>query len=116
MEAAGPRRRAWTGRRTGDGQPALPRGALGCGTVEGDDAGPERLGAGGALQPFDGRTLVPTAGSGLTTVQGDVDCRDFTCQQEAQQFFLANGGSPMNDPFDLDRDHDGRACEDLPPC
>ncbi len=40
------------------------------------------------------------------------DCSDFDTQQEAQAFFTQNGG-PQNDPFNLDVDNDGQACEGL---
>ncbi len=36
------------------------------------------------------------------------DCPDFTTQEEAQQFLLAG------DPYGLDADNDGMACDDLP--
>lgn len=39
---------------------------------------------------------------------GDMNCDDFTTPWEAQQFYEENG---PNDPHDLDRDGDGRACE-----
>ncbi|MEH2373257.1 MAG: excalibur calcium-binding domain-containing protein [Nostoc sp.] len=38
------------------------------------------------------------------------NCPDFTTQAEAQEIF----NKYPNDPFDLDRDHDGIACENLP--
>jgi hypothetical protein len=41
---------------------------------------------------------------------GDYNCSDFDTQEEAQQYFEANGG-PESDPSDLDRDGDGIACE-----
>ena len=40
----------------------------------------------------------------------DRDCTDFSSHEEAQRFFLANGG-PSMDPHKLDRDNDGLACE-----
>ncbi len=36
------------------------------------------------------------------------DCPDFATQEEAQQFLLAG------DPYGLDADNDGMACDDLP--
>jgi hypothetical protein len=42
--------------------------------------------------------------------RGDRDCSDFGSQGEAQRFFIANGG-PASDPYKLDRDNDGIACE-----
>jgi len=44
----------------------------------------------------------------------DRDCSDFATQEEAQAFFLSQGG-PENDPHHLDADNDGIACESLPP-
>ncbi len=44
----------------------------------------------------------------------DRDCSSFNTQREAQDFFEANEGSSTNDPHNLDRDHDGKACELLP--
>ncbi|WP_232331133.1 thermonuclease family protein [Thermoactinomyces sp. CICC 10521] len=41
----------------------------------------------------------------------DKDCSDFKTQQEAQAFFEKAGPS---DPYKLDGDHDGKACESLP--
>ena len=44
----------------------------------------------------------------------DVDCGDFDTRAHAQSFFLGTGGSTTNDPYRLDADHDGQACESLP--
>lgn len=41
-----------------------------------------------------------------------IDCPSFSTQREAQIFFLAN--DPNSDPYVLDWDHDGIACETLP--
>ncbi len=43
---------------------------------------------------------------------GDYDCPDFSTQEEAQDFFESQGG-PSDDPYNLDRDGDGVACETL---
>ena len=43
----------------------------------------------------------------------DRNCGDFDTWQEAQDFFLAEGG-PSEDPHRLDGDGDGYACESLP--
>ncbi len=40
--------------------------------------------------------------------QTDYDCSDFATQEQAQQFLLAG------DPYGLDADNDGMACDDLP--
>lgn len=44
-------------------------------------------------------------------ITGDWDCSDFKTQKEAQRFFEAH---QPGDPYRLDRDHDGIACEQLP--
>jgi hypothetical protein len=44
----------------------------------------------------------------------DVDCPDFDTHAHAQSFFKGTGGTTSNDPYRLDRDHDGVACERLP--
>lgn len=44
---------------------------------------------------------------------GDKDCKDFSTQGEAQDFYIAQGG-PNNDPHKLDSDGDGVVCESLP--
>jgi hypothetical protein len=44
----------------------------------------------------------------------DYDCSDFKTQHQAQKFFKKHGGSRHNNFDDLDADHDGIACEDLP--
>ncbi len=41
---------------------------------------------------------------------GDQDCSDFPSAASAQRFFLSAGG-PAYDPYGLDRDGDGNACE-----
>jgi hypothetical protein len=43
----------------------------------------------------------------------DVDCGHFSTHAQAQAFYRAAGG-PASDPYDLDRDRDGIACETLP--
>lgn len=43
----------------------------------------------------------------------DKDCSDFTSQQEAQNFFISQGG-PTKDPHKLDTNRDGVVCESLP--
>lgn len=50
----------------------------------------------------------PPANNGGST--GGVDCGDFDTHREAQAFFESNGG-PNFDPYDLDGDSDGSACE-----
>jgi hypothetical protein len=51
----------------------------------------------------------------LTAVQAaarDYDCADFATHHQAQRFFKHH--HPRSDPYRLDADHDGIACEDLP--
>ena len=43
---------------------------------------------------------------------GDKDCADFSTHDEAQRFYVENGG-PTSDPHRLDGDDDGVACEEL---
>lgn len=48
-----------------------------------------------------------------TAAAKDYDCSDFATQAEAEEHLEPGGG----DPYGLDADHDGIACEDLPcPC
>ncbi len=42
----------------------------------------------------------------------DKNCADFRTRKEAQAFYIKNGG-PLRDPHGLDRDKDGKACEEL---
>ena len=44
----------------------------------------------------------------------DVNCPDFDTHAHAQSFFKGTGGTTSNDPYGLDRNHDGIACETLP--
>jgi hypothetical protein len=44
----------------------------------------------------------------------DLDCPDFDTHAHAQSFFKGTGGTKSNDPYRLDNDHDGLACETLP--
>lgn len=74
------------------------------------------------------RTTAPVTPKGSTTPNGsaafyrppgwdgvsDVDCSDFKTHAQAQSFFIGTGGSRTNDPYRLDADHDGQACESLP--
>ena len=54
---------------------------------------------------------VPSSSSSYTGA--DKDCGDFATHNEAQEFFIAQGG-PTNDSHKLDSDGDGIACETLP--
>jgi hypothetical protein len=42
----------------------------------------------------------------------DWDCSDFNTHKQAQKFFKHH--HPKQDPYRLDADNDGIACEDLP--
>jgi len=55
----------------------------------------------------------PARNSSGKSIGGDKDCSDFKTQQEAQDFFILQGG-PASDPHKLDQDKDGVACESLP--
>ena len=44
----------------------------------------------------------------------DVNCKNFDTRAHAQSFFNGTGGSTTSDPYGLDGDHDGKACETLP--
>ncbi|HET7443859.1 MAG TPA: excalibur calcium-binding domain-containing protein [Solirubrobacterales bacterium] len=55
--------------------------------------------------------LAAIAASPSTAAARDYDCADFANQAEAEEYLLPG------DPYRLDADHDGIACEDLPcPC
>lgn len=69
------------------------------------------------------RSLLVTAGTAFIVLHAAAaswaqtatprrDCSSFSTQAEAQQFFEQN--DPTNDPFNLDVDNDGKACEGLP--
>ena len=86
-----------------------------------DPHGLDRDGNGVACQSLPGVTeddLEPPLPAGETPppeewVFVDRNCGDFGTWQEAQDFFLSEGG-PENDPHRLDRNGDGVACESLP--
>jgi hypothetical protein len=44
----------------------------------------------------------------------DRDCADFSTQRRAQRWFNRHGGSATHDPWNLDADNDGIACQNLP--
>ena len=56
---------------------------------------------------------VPTTETSSEDGFVDRNCSDFTTWQEAQDFFLSEGG-PEEDPHRLDGNKDGIACESLP--
>ena len=53
----------------------------------------------------------PFATSASSSYGATVDCDDFATQAEAQQFFNSHNFSWNSDPYHLDEDHDGKACE-----
>lgn len=57
---------------------------------------------------------VHAIGSSVPTAQAsrDYDCADFATHRQAQRFFRRH--NPRRDPYRLDGDNDGIACEDLP--
>src|SRR3954471_6038851 len=52
--------------------------------------------------------VVAFAGAGSAQAQADFNCTDFQYQEDAQAHLLPG------DPYGLDADHDGIACENLP--
>lgn len=64
-------------------------------------------------------TVTPTATSApVLTYVCDSDfynCSDFATQPEAQAMYVYCQNRGFNDPSGLDTDHDGVACESLPP-
>ncbi len=60
--------------------------------------------------------LATFAGAGPAGAAVDYDCADFSTQAQAQKVYVDAGG-PSRDPYRLDADDDGRACDSLPcPC
>jgi len=59
-------------------------------------------------------TPPPSNGGNGDGPTGDVNCSDFATHAAAQQWFIDHGGSPSNNVSNLDRDHNGIACESLP--
>jgi Excalibur calcium-binding domain len=57
-----------------------------------------------------GFALLPL-GAHATQSDYDYDCTDFDSRADAQAFYEENGG-PLYDPFNLDSDEDGQACEE----
>lgn len=53
--------------------------------------------------------LLPAAQAAQT--DRDYDCTDFDSRADAQDFYEELGG-PLYDPFNLDDDEDGKACEE----
>jgi Excalibur calcium-binding domain len=63
------------------------------------------------LRVVGSEAAAPIAGS-LSVPSVDYDCSDFPTQADAQHFFESH--NPQQDPYDLDADGDGIACEDNP--
>lgn len=64
------------------------------------------------------RAPVSTGSTAFYTPPGwdgnsDVDCADFDTHAHPQSFFVGTVGSKTYDPYRLDGDHDGLACESL---
>jgi endonuclease YncB( thermonuclease family) len=60
--------------------------------------------------------LSTLAGAGAASAAVDYDCGDFSTQAQAQKVYVQAGG-PSSDPYRLDADDDGKACDSLPcPC
>lgn len=75
------------------------------------------VGSNSILDTFQPPVLTDAPSLPLYLVAGvpdDKDCADFTTQEEAQEFFLAEGNTNNTDPHRLDADDDGIACEALP--
>lgn len=72
----------------------------------------------GKLTPTPTSTPTPESGNGggvatpTPPADGDYDCGHFETHEQAQQVFEA--ASPDEDPYRLDGDGDGQACESLP--
>lgn len=69
--------------------------------------------AGPPAPPAATSTPAPPATATASPAFEDRNCSDFDGWQQAQEFFLSEGG-PENDPHKLDRNSDGVACESLP--
>lgn len=67
---------------------------------------PVLISAGSAGHAFFGVVTSGTAGN-----TGDLDCRDFVSQGEAQIYFNSHGGSSTNNVDALDWNHNGVPCE-----
>ena len=60
--------------------------------------------------------VLATLGTAGPAAAVDYDCSDFSTQSQAQKVYVQAGG-PSSDPYRLDADDDGRACDSLPcPC
>ena len=57
-------------------------------------------------------TTAVAPGSGYAVYGTDQDCRNFTSQQQAQDYFTSIGGSSAVNADRLDADHDGEVCEE----
>ncbi len=54
---------------------------------------------------------LPPPAAGAAQTGRDYDCTDFDSRADAQDFYEELGG-PLYDPFNLDDDEDGKACEE----
>ena len=71
-----------------------------------DDKPPSFLGS----VPPETNFAPPLPAAPATILNIDKECSDFFDQNDAQKYFIAQGG-PKSDPDDLDMDNDGLACE-----
>ena len=79
-----------------------------------EPASPEVDASAPTLAPTAIATAIPSPPPTATALPfKDFNCSDFDTWQEAQDFFLSEGG-PENDPHNLDRNSDGLVCESLP--
>ena len=60
-----------------------------------------------------GAHLLPGPPLGTKALR-DRDGNDFRTQKKAQRWFKRHGGSQSYNPWNLDADNDGKACESLP--
>jgi hypothetical protein len=64
------------------------------------------------VAPVAAEAAVRTSARTKATSKIDYNCSDFSTHQQAQDFFI-NSGGPSRDPYRLDGDKDGIACENL---
>ena len=84
-------------------------------TIKRHDAAPSETSASVSATPMPTPILVEPAHSSTPTEIAVLDrnCSDFETWSEAQTFFESEGG-PVSDPYRLDSDGDGIACQSLP--
>ena len=65
------------------------------------------------VAPLAANAAVRAKARAKAPVKYNYNCSDFATHKQAQDFFIKNGG-PKKDPYRLDGDKDGLACEKLP--